>query len=144
MFVLANLSSILIGTTHALVIRRRIFPASARPDPLEQAEREARHRRDLRARAADIARNSPQTAWEMRIGRPDLPRNVDDGGLVDINHAPASARMTIPHMTPDLAERIVRLRDDVGGFGSAEEVAALAQLPPTLTPHLPEHAVFLR
>jgi DNA uptake protein ComE-like DNA-binding protein len=72
------------------------------------------------------------------------PRTYDDGGLVDINHAPASALMTIPGMTPEQAERVVALRNDLGGFSSAEEVSALAELPPALTPRLAEHGIFLR
>ncbi|XVQ12434.1 ComEA family DNA-binding protein [Spirillospora sp. CA-255316] len=98
----------------------------------------------MRARAAAIARDTPQMALEMRIGRPDLPRTYDDGGLVDINHAPASAFMTIPGMTPEQAERVVALRNDLGGLSSAEEVSALAELPPALTPRLAEHGIFLR
>jgi hypothetical protein len=30
----------------------------------------------------------PVLARELRIGRPDVPRQFDDGGLVDLNHAP--------------------------------------------------------
>ena len=29
-------------------------------------------------------------AQELKIGRPDLPRDYDDGGLVDVNHVPAA------------------------------------------------------
>jgi hypothetical protein len=51
--------------------------------------------------------------------------------------------MTIPGMTPDHAERIVRLREDVRAFTSAEEVSAMAGLPPHLTPTLAEHTIYL-
>jgi hypothetical protein len=142
-FVVTWVLSWLGGTVHALAIRHRVFGPPTPPDSLERAERDARHRRDLRTRAAAIARDNPRTALEMRIGRPDLPRTFDDGGLVDINHAPASAIMTIPGMTPDHAERIVRLREDVRAFTSAEEVSAMAGLPPHLTPTLAEHTVYL-
>lgn len=142
-FVITWVLSWLGGTLHALAIRRRLFGLSISPDSLEQAEREARRRRGLRARAAAFARDDPETALEMRIGRPDLPRTFDDGGLVDINHAPASAIMTIPGITHDDAERIVRLRQDLHAFTSAEEVSAMAGLPPHLTPALAEHSVYL-
>ncbi|MFC5744095.1 ComEA family DNA-binding protein [Actinomadura rugatobispora] len=143
-FVVTWLLSSLAGTCHALAVRRRVFEGSAPRNALERARMEAEHRRALRVHAAGIARDSPQMALEMRIGRPDLPRTYDDGGLVDINHAPASALMTIPGMTPEHAERIVALRHDLGGFSSAEEVAAMAELPPGLTPHLAELGVFPR
>mgnify|MGYP001950463378 CR=1 FL=1 len=151
-FEAAWLASMVLGSAHALAIRRRAFglASSAHPaerprmDALEQAKKDAEHRRRLRMRAAGIARDSPQMAVEMRIGRPDLPRSFDDGGLVDVNHAPASALMAIPGMSAEHAERIVALRQEVGGFTSAEEVAALAGLPPNLTPNLAEYGIFLR
>jgi hypothetical protein len=142
-FVITWIPSWLGGTLHALAIRRQVFGPATPPDSLEQAEQEARHRRDLRLRAAAIARDSPQTALEMGIGRPDLPRTFDDGGLVDINHAPASAIMTVPGITQEQADRIVRLRQDVHAFTSADEVSAMADLPPHLTPTLAEHTVYL-
>ena len=82
-------------------------------------------------------------AWELRIGRPDLPREFDDGGLVDVNHVPARALAELPGMTPELVERVVRVREECGGFTSVEELSALADLPPALTPRLAEFAVFL-
>src|SRR6266700_4115871 len=46
----------------------------------------ARSRR--RSQARQIARANRVLARELRIGRPDLPREYDDGGLVDVNHVP--------------------------------------------------------
>lgn len=142
-FVLTWTVSWLGGTLHSLAIRRRVFGPTTPSRTLARAEREARDRRALRARAAAIARDDPRTALEMHIGRPDLPRTFDDGGLVDINHAPASVIATIPGITPEMAERIVRLREDLQTFTSAEEVSAMADLPPHLTPTLAEHTVYL-
>lgn len=146
------LTLVTVGTGHALAIRRKVFsprvPVQALgqhpvQDPLMAAEKEARHRRELRARAADLASREPALALEMGIGRPDLARSYDDGGLVDLNHAPAPALTGIPGITPDLAARIVHVRTDTGGFISAEEVAAMADLPPALTPQIAEYGVFL-
>ena len=131
------------GTLHALAARLWVFGLATPSSSLERAEREARRRRGLRAHASAFARDDPQTALEMHIGRPDLPRTFDDGGLVDINHAPASVIATIPGITPEMAERIVRLREDLQTFTSAEEVSAMADLPPHLTPTLAEHTVYL-
>ena len=46
-------------------------------------------RRIKREEAREIARRDPQMARDLRIGRPDLPRQYDDGGLVDVNSAPS-------------------------------------------------------
>lgn len=136
----AFMLSIVLGTGHALVIRRKVFPDNA----LEGAKAEVRRRQEQRARARDLARRHPETAVEMHIGRPDLERVYDDGGLVDLNHAPVSALTLIPGLTPEMAEGIVRVRADVGGFVSPEEVAAMAGLPPSLTPRIAEYGIFLR
>ncbi|MEU8800683.1 helix-hairpin-helix domain-containing protein [Spirillospora sp. NPDC048819] len=142
-FLAVFLTLVTVGTGHAFFLRRKVFsPAEA--DLLKQAELDVHRRRELRVRAAEVARRSPALAVEMRIGRPDLERSYDDGGLVDINHAPASVLAEIPGMTHELAERIVRIRSDTGGFISAEEVATLADLPPVLTPQIAEYGVFLR
>jgi hypothetical protein len=45
-------------------------------------------RRKLRDRARQIVSQNPELARELMIGRPDLPRTYDDGGLIDANYAP--------------------------------------------------------
>ncbi|MFG2248919.1 ComEA family DNA-binding protein [Spirillospora sp. NPDC048823] len=142
-FLAVFLTLVTVGTGHAFFLRRRVFsPAEA--DLLKQAELDVHRRRELRAQAAEVARRSPALAVEMRIGRPDLERSYDDGGLIDVNHAPASVLAEIPGMTPELAARVVQVRSDTGGFISAEEAATLADLPPMLTPQIAEYGVFLR
>jgi hypothetical protein len=135
----AILLSWLGGTAHALAIRSRVFPSGER---YGSAVELATRRRELRRAARDAARD-PGMAWELRIGRPDLPRGFDDGGLVDVNHAPPAVLASLPGMTPQLVNRIVEVRDKVSGFSSAEELSALAQLPPNLTDPLNEYAIFL-
>lgn len=132
------------ATIHALAIRLRVFQLQpVLPGTIQHAVLESQRRRALRAEAAEIARTNPELALELGIGRPDLPRTFDDGGVIDVNHAPASAIATIPGIRPAGAELIVQRREDLGGFSSAEEVAAMVALPPHLTPVLKEHAVFL-
>lgn len=140
MFVLA-----IIGCAHAFLVRRQVFD----PDGLSGIGNEAvvervRQQRLLRAKARQLAAQDPGLARELRIGRPDLPRQFNDGGLVDVNHAPAEALTTLPGITPELAGRIERVRADTGGFVSAEELSALAGLPPGITGELAEFAVFIR
>src|SRR5690606_39982870 len=35
-------------------------------------------------------------AKRLAIGRPDLPRQFDDGGLIDLNHAPEHVLTSLP------------------------------------------------
>jgi DNA uptake protein ComE-like DNA-binding protein len=46
-------------------------------------------------------------------------------------------------MNTELVDRILRAREQCGGFTSAEELSALAQLPPALTETLREYTIFL-
>ncbi|TDC44735.1 helix-hairpin-helix domain-containing protein [Actinomadura sp. KC345] len=145
LFAASFLTLVTVGTGHALAIRRKVFsPRETLMDSLALAEGEAQRRRELRVRAAEMASRDPALAVEMGIGRPDLQRSFDDGGLIDVNHAPAPALSGIPGITPELADRIVRVRADTGGFVSAEEVSLMADLPPALTPRIAEYGVFLR
>jgi hypothetical protein len=137
------------GTAHAFAIRSRAFaarpplPPRTPPTPdYEGAVRIATGRRELRAAARETARD-PVMAWELRIGRPDLPRGFDDGGLIDVNHVPPYVLAQLPRMNTELVDRIVRAREQCGGFTSVEELSALAELPPTLTETLGEYAIFL-
>ena len=62
------------------------------PPPLDRnaaAVAQAHAARRRRTEALELATRDPQLARDLRIGRPDLPRQYDDGGLVDVNHAPA-------------------------------------------------------
>lgn len=135
----------LVGCGHAFLIRRQVFD----PDGLsgvgnDMVVERVRQQRLLRAKARDLAAHDPGLARELRIGRPDLPRQYNDGGLVDVNHASAEALTTLPGVTPELAGRIERARAQTGGFVSAEELSAVAGLPPAITGELAEFAVFIR
>ncbi|MBC6463456.1 ComEA family DNA-binding protein [Actinomadura sp. HBU206391] len=134
------------GCFHAFLVRRRVFDPHGVDGTAgnEAAIETVRRRRILRHRARELARTDVALARELRIGRPDLPRHYDDGGLVDINRAPAGVLATLPGVTPALAARIERIRAEAGGFVSAEELSALAGLPPDLTSELAEYGLFLR
>lgn len=129
------------GTIHSLIIRNQVFDRSGTPNA--QAVAYAQHRRDLRQQARELAERDPALARELCIGRPDLPRQYDDGGLVDINHASAAVIAGLPGMTTELAERVVEARVEVGGFISAEDVCIALDLPPQLTTSLVELTIFL-
>ncbi|GAA2425400.1 hypothetical protein GCM10010191_42120 [Actinomadura vinacea] len=134
-----------VGCGHAFAIRRKVFDPHGLSGVDNEAAIEAvRRQRALRQKARALAAGDPGLAKELRIGRPDLPRQYNDGGLVDVNHAPAEALTLLPGVTPELAVKIERVRAETGGFMSAEELAALAGLPPALTSEVADYAVFIR
>ena len=120
-----------VGTAHAFAFRRNLidptsqFRRSVAGLAGDQAVAIASAKTQLRRRneAREILAADPVLAHQLRIGRPDLPRRFDDGGLVDVNHAAARALATVPGIDPDLANRIVGTRDDVGGFNSLEDLS---------------------
>ncbi|MEU6035230.1 helix-hairpin-helix domain-containing protein [Actinomadura sp. NPDC047616] len=135
----------IVGCVHAFLVRRRVFdPHGLSGVDNEAAIERVRRSRALRQKARELAASDPGLARELRIGRPDLPREYNDGGLIDVNHAPAEVLTQLPGVTPQLAARIVEVRDETGGFMSAEELSALAGLPPALTADMADHAVFIR
>lgn len=135
----------IVSAMHAIGARQRLYPPA---DPSDQRNRRvveaARYRRTLREEARRIALEDRGLAHELRIGRPDLgPRAYDDGGLIDVNHAPPQALGLLPGVTPEIVDRIVRCRAEQGGFISAEELALQADLPPRIVPDIAEYGLFL-
>jgi DNA uptake protein ComE-like DNA-binding protein len=128
------------GGIHALVISndavRRIQGSE---DPALEA---AQTRIERRAEGRHLLASKPALAREVGIGRPDIP-GADDYGLVDVNHCPATALTRLPGISGDLAARIVRQREQAGGFSSAEDLGVLADLPPATVDGLRDTAVFL-
>lgn len=115
-------------------IRRDVYglPGPVRPpqpwaaDPAVAAALASRSRRE-EARAL-IARD-PALARDLRIGRPDLPRQYDDGGLVDINTAPASVIAHCCGLDERAARQIERARSQHSlPFQSVDELLVFAEL----------------
>ncbi|GAA3793357.1 hypothetical protein GCM10022226_10820 [Sphaerisporangium flaviroseum] len=129
------------GTIHSLIIRNKVFDRSDSPN--DYAVAFAQHRRELRQQARELVERDPALARELRIGRPDLPRHYDDGGLVDVNHASAEVIAGLPGMNAELAARVVEARASVGSFISAEDVSIAVDLPPQLTADLVELTIYL-
>jgi hypothetical protein len=133
------LGLIVVPTAHAFVVRARVFG----PKPQQPALAAALQARQRREEARAIAARDPDLARELRIGRPDLPRQFDDGGLVDLNQVPASVIVHLLGLSEAEAAEVVEARDRVGGFISAEEVIAHTTLSPTLVDGIRERLVFL-
>ena len=81
-------------------------------------------------------------ALEAGVGRPDLP-GAYDGGLIDLNHAPAEVIACLPTFDAELAGRIVTARERVDGFASLEDFGTVLDLPGDHVEHLRDRVVFL-
>jgi hypothetical protein len=92
----------------------------------DPAYREALVRRERRDQARDLLARGPELGAELRIGRLDLPRTFDDGGLVDLNQVPESFIAELPGFTAVIAERVVSARRLRGGFLIADDLVVFA------------------
>ncbi|MEV6598323.1 BTAD domain-containing putative transcriptional regulator [Actinoplanes sp. NPDC051346] len=63
--------------------------------------------RMLREQSRQFAAFDPIRARQLGVGRPDLIRHFDDGGLVDLNHVPVHELARLPGLGPAEAHRIV-------------------------------------
>ena len=87
----------------------------------------ATRRRREEARA--LAERDPNLARDLNVGRPDRAREYDDGGLVDINSAPAEVFVSVCGIDRDVAERVVTTREHyASGFTSVQEVLAYVDM----------------
>jgi DNA uptake protein ComE-like DNA-binding protein len=108
---------IVVALVHLTFLRRRVWPrngqapAPAHDDPAVAAALAARARREESRR---IVATDPLLARELKIGRPDLSRTYDDGGLVDLNTAPPQAVADACGITLEAAQRIVDARTAAG------------------------------
>jgi len=81
----------LVGSAHAGWVERRIKakPSTAKPtSPADPAVLVAQQRLHRRNEARALLTSHPALAAELRIGRPDLRRHYDDGGLVTSTTCP--------------------------------------------------------
>jgi DNA uptake protein ComE-like DNA-binding protein len=78
----------------------------------------------------------------LRIGRPDLPRQFNDGGLVDVNHVPDQILVERLGLSPAEAARVVEARERLGGFSSAAELCAFAEIPDATIDIVQERLLF--
>jgi hypothetical protein len=124
-------------------VRREIFQRpgweSPAADPQADQVKQVRARRD---RARSLWANDPAAARELGIGRPDLGRGYDDGGLVDLNTAPAGVIASVCGVDPLLADAIVaaRTRRD-GVFYGLGEVLIDVAVPSSVEGELRERAI---
>lgn len=140
---LLALATMALACVQQAALRREVYGGAPREqdtvDPALSAALEARKRR---ANARQIAERDPLLAGDLKIGRPDLPRTFDDGGLVDLNSAPATVIAEVCQLPEATAADIVAARPP-GGFLVVDEVFSLAEIPVTAWEVVRDRAVVI-
>jgi DNA-binding SARP family transcriptional activator len=85
--------------------------------------------RNLRDQARQFAAFDPQRARSLGIGRPDLMRAFDDGGLVDVNHVPGHELARLAGLSSEQAHGIVIDRLNRGPYARPEDLVVRGVLP---------------
>lgn len=115
-----------IACAHQWVLRGRVAGREEpRPEPAITRALAARNRRETARR---LAESDPLLARELRIGRPDLAGGYDDGGLVDLNSAPAPVIARCCDIPLEVAEEIAGARQE-SGFSSLDELLVTVTVP---------------
>jgi hypothetical protein len=135
---------VIAGCVQLRSLRRQVYgrEAAAAPhrDPAVARALEARARRGETRRL--IAGNSALRG-DLGIGRPDLGRGYDDGGLIDVNKASADLIARVCDLDPRDAEAIVANRTARGGhYFNVDEVILEVPLAPHVQEQLRERALF--
>jgi hypothetical protein len=125
------LAVVIVACIQLRGIRREVYalptvvPALA--DPVMARALAGRQRRD---EARRMWTSDPSLANELGVGRPDLRRGFDDGGLIDVNNAPAAAFAQVCGIDVQLAETIVGTRERLGRtYYNVEELFIDVPLP---------------
>jgi hypothetical protein len=136
----------IVGCVQLGPLRRQIWEGAPAPDepvldPAVQAALAARTRRE---EARRIVADDPLLAHELHIGRPDITRGYDDGGLVDLNSAPAQVIGSVCDIPPTIALSIVDTRNRRGDpFANVDELLVLADIPVGVWDRIRDRAVLL-
>jgi hypothetical protein len=127
---LLAIATIALGCVQQAPLRREVYrgaspPAHEQVDPALAVALEARKRR---ADARQLAERDPLLARDLKIGRPDLPHTFDDGGLVDLNSAPAKVIADVCDLDAATGEDITTARPP-GGFMAVDDIFSFTDIP---------------
>ncbi|RKS79559.1 DNA-binding SARP family transcriptional activator [Actinomadura pelletieri DSM 43383] len=112
------------GSLHLALLTADPWPSGTPVLDVQQIERRVR-----REQARSLVAHDPMVARRLRIGRPDLPRTFDDGGLVDVNSAPEHLLVSLPELDAHHAKLIVLARTAHGPLASVDDLAVRGILP---------------
>jgi hypothetical protein len=139
----------IVASVHSVVLRQQVWPASALPQPVpvgpagsHPAVAAALAARARREEARGLAAADPRMARDLRIGRPDLPRAYDDGGLVDLNSAPPSVIADVCEIELAVATLIADARAPLP-FTTIDDVFSLVDIPYPLWDRIRDRAIVI-
>ncbi|GAB3072248.1 AfsR/SARP family transcriptional regulator [Micromonospora schwarzwaldensis] len=132
----------LLGAGHVLLLNPALWAALGALFWTGR-QRSDEQRRLRREQARYLLHHYPAARTELRIGRPDLLRGYDDGGLVDVNAVPEPVLATLPRLTAEQCRQIAVDRWLRGPYGSLEELAGRCHLPSSATEPLRDLLLFL-
>ncbi|MBC9715505.1 hypothetical protein H9Y04_23430 [Streptomyces sp. TRM66268-LWL] len=119
---------------HAVAARVDESPGSGAASTGTEQNRDAAHtaaeKAGRRKEARQLLAKNPAAARELRIGRPDLPRAYDDGGLVDINGVSADVLVHELGWSAVEAVDVIEARERLGRFDGPNELISLTGIPP--------------
>ena len=128
-----------LGVGHSLFARPHYLRRMATiAEPMSAARERLAHREE----ALRIAREEPELAIELGIGRPDRAGAMDSG-LVDVNSAPPAVLERLPGIDRAAARRIVAVREELDGFQSLEDFGMTMDLDGGTVEDLRRKVVFL-
>ncbi|WP_336031139.1 hypothetical protein [Geodermatophilus sp. FMUSA9-8] len=122
-------------------LRRRVYGHELAMRGADAVMAQALERRRRREEARSLLARDPALARELGIGRPDLHRGYDDGGLIDVNTAPSDVIAAGLEVDAATADAIVAARSLRGGFYSVDEVVVYTSLPPHVQERLREKGI---
>jgi hypothetical protein len=137
------LAVVIVACIQLRSIRREVYAAPiAVPTLADPAVARALAGRQRRQEARQMWAADPTLARELGVGRPDLGRGFDDGGLVDLNSAPAGVIARVCGIDVQQAEDIVAARQARGGtYFNLGELFVDVSLPPHVQQLLTDRAV---
>jgi len=131
--------TMILGAVQTFILRDRVFNPPAALDPIDEAREEI----ERREHARKLLRTDPKLANELRIGRPDLERRFDDGGLVDVNHVDDETLQHLEGVDQSAIEKIVETRKGIGGFSSLADMLVTLDLSPDALSAVEDRLVFI-
>lgn len=141
---LSVLAVVVLACIQLRPLRREVYGGrgvvAAHSDPTVARALGARTRRE---ETRQLIAREPGLRRELGIGRPDLGRGYDDGGLIDVNTAPAEVIARVADIDQADADALVRARTARGGswFDMAELIDSVP-LPPYAQEQLRDRAIF--
>ncbi len=125
------IATALVCAVHLAVI----VPRRARQPSVDETRRQY---------GRQLAAEHPQIARQLGIGRPDLPNQFEDGGLIDVNEAPEAVLRTLPGVSAEHATLIVADRSHRGPFRSLEDLSARGLFSWPIPPRVAEVLLIIR